>query len=64
MVQFFDSIFQGIANPNEPRPPRTAETDSSIGRRVGPGTPTFQDIDFSGLTVGQVNESAGWKGLP
>jgi hypothetical protein len=64
MVQFFDSIFQGIANPNEPRPGRTAETDSTIRAPVGPGTPTFRDIDFSGLTVGQVNDVGRLEGLP
>jgi Glycosyl hydrolases family 28 len=64
MVQFFDSIFQGIANPNEPAPSRTAETDSSILAPLGPGTPTFRDIDFSGLTVGQVNDVGRLEGLP
>jgi hypothetical protein len=64
MVQFFDSIFQGVANPNEPAPRPTAETDSTIRAPVGPGTPTFRDIDFSGLTVGQVNDVGRLEGLP
>jgi hypothetical protein len=64
LVQFFDSIFQGVANPNEPQPPRTAETDSSIHTPAGPGTPTFQDIDFSGLTVGEAREVGRLEGLP
>ena len=62
--QFFDSVFQNIANLGEPAPRHTVETDRSVRAPVGPGTPTFRDIDFSGLTLGQVKDVGRIEGLP
>jgi hypothetical protein len=61
---FFDSIRmdglwgEGESNPGNP------ETDRTMVRAVGEDTPSFQDLDFCGLTMGEVNEVAVIEGLP
>jgi polygalacturonase len=47
-----------------PGPRNRAETDREARFPVNEGTPTFRDIDFSGISVGTTNALATIEGLP
>jgi polygalacturonase len=47
-----------------PGPRNRAETDREARFPVNDGTPTFRDLDFSGISVGTTNALASIEGLP
>jgi hypothetical protein len=61
---FFDSIrMDGLWGEGESTP-GNPETDRTLLRPVGEDTPSFQNFDFCGLTMGDVRDVAIIEGLP
>jgi polygalacturonase len=61
---FFDSVrMDGLFGEGQSAPDNP-ETDRTITLPVGEGTPSFQNLDFSGLNLNEVREVAVIEGLP
>jgi hypothetical protein len=64
MTHFFDSVRMDNLFGEGPSPKGNPELDRSIKPRPDEGTPTFQNISLSGLTLGDVPRIATIEGLP
>jgi polygalacturonase len=60
---FWDSV-RSLGYTAAPGPRNTVETDRETSFPVNDGTPTFRDLDFSGISVGTTNSLAVIEGLP
>jgi hypothetical protein len=65
IVQFFDSVRQSLVFPGDPPPQApTPETNRAISVPVNEGTPTFRDLEFTAISIGEVPDVANIEGLP
>jgi polygalacturonase len=65
VTNFFDSVRLDFGYYQGKVPPKiTHETDRTLKPPVGEGTPTIRELEFSGLTLGDVSEVAVIEGLP
>jgi polygalacturonase len=64
MTHFFDSLRMDSLFGEGPSPKNNPELDRTIRPPAGVGTPTFRDIQLSGLTVGAAPRIATIEGLP
>jgi polygalacturonase len=61
---FFDSVRMDGLFGEGPSPDGNPETDRSLRPRPDHTTPSFRDLEFSGLTVGEARDLAVIEGLP
>jgi polygalacturonase len=64
ITHFYDSVQQDSMFGAGPRATGNPETDRTISLPVGEGTPSFRDLDFTGLSVGTAGLLAVIEGLP
>jgi hypothetical protein len=64
MTHFFDSVRMDSLFGEGPSPKGNPEMDRTIRPPPGVGTPTFRDVQLSGLTVGAAPRVATIEGLP
>jgi polygalacturonase len=61
---FYDSVRMGSFFGEGPSPKGNPETDRELKLPAGEGTPTFRDLVFSGISLGECADVAVVEGLP